>query len=406
MSKKTLFLIGIIFIVVTIAIVNVKIQNIGDKTVKDVENDIDEQAFSLDNISSYNSFIKKSVTGKYIYKKFYSPDYKNCFIAKIGYTEDDDDANTLYLNNITDTYFELIDNIKDPVIWLSNEKVLVNGVYIYNIETKTIEKHIMKEILDDNHLINYSLDHKKEKIALCLTDKLNNTKECSYLIYVYDIKNDSYKKIYEKKNASIDLTLANYYIVWDKNSNIIFDSNDFKIMKFDTKLNTLKDYIKVDIDKDIEYIDNQQTEETDEYGEPPITDKMMGISKDNKYISIRSGEELVRIIDTENNVEVESSSENRIPYSPDFCWINTNVFAYIVNFVQSTNEIHICSINDGVYSVKSVIECEKLKKDNNFIYNLRLDKDKLIFDVVEFSSPSFETIEKVTTYEIISDKDK
>ncbi|WP_066496643.1 hypothetical protein [Abyssisolibacter fermentans] len=394
MYKKSLIL--LLVAITLVFFVGEKFINIESEMNKDVKIK-DTQVFNFNKIDSNNVYIKKSKS-EYMYNKYYSPDNKNFFIRQIGdfanYSSVD---NALYLNRVTNNVFSKIDSIrKKPVMWLNNYEVLVNGMYIYNIETKKIEDYIMKDILDNSYVINYSLDNEKEKIAICLTNKVNNTKDIVYSIYVSNIKDKSYKKAYEDSKINTNF-ICN--IIWDQNNNIIFDKDGLKVMKYNQKLNKLSDYINEDIDK----LNRQQIDEVDDDDDgPPTTYNLLSVSKDNRYISVGDSGELIRIIDIKNNTEVISNDENRIPYSPSFCWVDTNIFAYIDNFVHIDNYIYICSINDGVYTIEETIDCQKLKGDNLFISNLRLEKNELLFDVIEFSKPgSFDTVKKVTTYEIV-----
>ncbi|WP_156456382.1 hypothetical protein, partial [Abyssisolibacter fermentans] len=148
MYKKSLIL--LLVAITLVFFVGEKFINIESEMNKDVKIK-DIQVFNK--IDSNNVYIKKSES-EYMYNKYYSPDNKNFFIRQIGdfanYSSVD---NALYLNRVTNNVFSKIDSIrKKPVMWLNNYEVLVNGMYIYNIETKKIEDYIMKDILDNSYV--------------------------------------------------------------------------------------------------------------------------------------------------------------------------------------------------------------------------------------------------------------
>jgi hypothetical protein len=322
-------------------------------------------------IGKQYSIIQENTSWK---TKYYSPNKKNYIEQEI--ITDYNNVYDSYNNNIYLNGNNLIDNIdiyseltaqriNHLVEWIDNDKVIVNGSYIYNILTNE------REEIDFNGLINgkdikyvksFSVNVKKHKIVFVTSEKQQR-------IILYDLMTKELK-VLKTIDESTSLESPIDEIYWGKNNNIYInvlgltiENNEilntkmfeYYIWKYDIENNQINIYKEgAKICKYIKQLDYFIIETNDEeFSHQIINEKNNVIFKFNclssdfilKSIDFSWDESIFVFYDKTMNIKVYSFDENDIIFKNDLSRLLHK--GYLINFIDiCNNKIYFYVYND------------------------------------------------------------
>lgn len=151
---------------------------------------------------------------------------------------------------------------KTHVIWVDNENVIINGVYILNIEKMTKEAiPFPKELRNSQHILNYRYDPTGKVIAYMSFQKYKENTNGMLTITLYDLQKKSWKNIFAKEIVWMpdwEFDSGVNQLFWDNDRNVYFNypvGNDFpQVVQFNSKteetLNISSEFILFDSSPD------------------------------------------------------------------------------------------------------------------------------------------------------------
>jgi hypothetical protein len=183
--------------------------------------DISNTLKKINNPFKTNDYIKEPEYSVIRTHKYFSPnnnDYIRCDIylePTVCYVK------KLYIGESSESFYEnqysnnnsLDADVKEPIIWINEMNILINGLYLYHIPNQSFyEFNLLSEKITSEEILDYTINNDITQIAYLTNEN----------IYIFDIYNNTLKMI--SKESHLTNYQNQHRIIWDQNNNIYFET--------------------------------------------------------------------------------------------------------------------------------------------------------------------------------------